>query len=112
MQSRAIKERDKGRLMNPRDIKRRANAIRKAMTGEAHYDRKYKDLRVADLLIVLEDDNYHSEEVVLEALATLDYYKIVEACELEVEQDKAECLTDELSERRAKLMEAINKGDK
>lgn len=111
MQGRTIKERDKGRIMNPRDIKRRANAIRKAMTGEAYYDRKYKDLRVADLLIVLEDDNYHSEEVVLEALATLDYYKIVEACELEVEQDKAECLTDELSERRAKLMEAINKGE-
>lgn len=59
MQSRTIKERDKGRLMNPRDIKRRANAIRKAMTGEPLYDRKYKDLRVADLLIVLEDDNYH-----------------------------------------------------
>ena len=97
--------------MNPRDIKRRANAIRKAMTGEAYYDRKYKDLRVADLLIVLEADNYHSEEVVLEALATLDYTSIVEACKLEVEQDKAECLTDELSERRAKLMETINKGE-
>lgn len=97
--------------MNPRDIKRRANAIRKCMTGEPLYDRKYKDLRVADLLIVLEDDNYHSEEVVLETLATLDYYKIVEACKLEVEQDTAECLTDELSERRAKLMEAINKGE-
>lgn len=105
------KERDKGRLMNPRDIKRRANAIRKAMTGEPLYDRKYKDLRVADLLIVLEDDNYHSEGVVLEALATLDYYKIIEACELEVEQDKAECLVDELSERRAKLMKTINKGE-
>jgi len=97
--------------MNPRDIKRRANAIRKAMTGEAYYDRKYKNLRVADLLIVLEEDNYHSEEVVLEALATLDYASIVEACKLEVEQDKEECLTDELSERRAKLMEAINKGE-
>lgn len=97
--------------MNPRDIRRRANAIRRAMTGEPLYDRKYKNLRVADLLIVLEDDNYHSEEVVLEALATLDYYKIVEACELEVEQDKAGCLTDELSERRAKLMETINKGE-
>ena len=45
--------------MNPRDIKRRANAMRKALTGEAYYDRKYKDLRVADLLIILEDDNYH-----------------------------------------------------
>ena len=45
--------------MNPRDIKRRANAIRRAMTGEPYYDRKYKNLRVADLLIVLEDENYH-----------------------------------------------------
>ena len=96
--------------MNPREIKRRANAIRKCMTGEAYYDRKYKDLRVADLLLVLEDDNYHSEEVVLEALATLDYYKIVEACEIEVEQSKSECLTDDLSERRLKLINNINKG--
>lgn len=98
--------------MNPRDIKRRANVIRKAMTGEAYYDRKYKNLRVADLLIVLEDDNYHSEEVVLEALATLNYASIVEACKLEVEQDTAGRLTYGLSERRTKLMETINKGDK
>lgn len=47
--------------MNPREIKRRANAIRKSLTGEAYYDRKYKGLRVADLLIVLEDDNYHDD---------------------------------------------------
>ena len=47
--------------MNPREIKRRANAIRKSLTGEAYYDRKYKDLRVADLLIVLEDDNHHND---------------------------------------------------
>lgn len=47
--------------MNPRDIKRRAREIRKAMTGEAYYDRKYKDLRVADLLLVLEDDNQHDD---------------------------------------------------
>ena len=96
--------------MNPRDIKRRANAIRKCMTGEHYYDRKYKDLRVADLLLVLEDDNYHSEEVVLEALASMDYYKIVEACELEVAQSKEESLTDELYQRRIKLINEINKG--
>jgi hypothetical protein len=47
--------------MNPRDIKRRARVIRKAMTGEAYYDRKYKNLRVADLLLVLEDDNQHDD---------------------------------------------------
>lgn len=60
--------------MNPRDIKRRANTIRKAMTGEAYYDHKYKDLRVADLLIVLEDDNYHDD------VATI--IKIIEGEEL------------------------------
>ena len=97
--------------MNPRDIKRRANAIRKATTGEPLYDRKYKDLRVADLLIVLENDNYHSEEVVLEALASMDYASIIEACKLEVEEDTAGYLTYGLSERRAELMETINKGE-
>lgn len=99
--------------MNPRDIKRRANAIRKCLVegAEHYYDRKYKDLRVADLLIVLEDDNYHSEEVVLEALASMDYASIIEACKLEVERDTAGRLTYELSERRAKLMETINKGE-
>lgn len=61
MQDRTTKERDKRGLMNPREIKRRANAIRKSLTGEPLYDRKYKDLRVADLLIVLEDDNYHDD---------------------------------------------------
>ena len=49
--------------MNPREIKRGANAIRKCFIegAEHYYDRKYKDLRVADLLIVLEDDNYHDD---------------------------------------------------
>lgn len=99
--------------MNPRDIKRRANAIRKCLVegAEHYYDKKYKNLRVADLLIVLEDDNYHSEEVVLEAIASMDYTSIVEACKLEVEQDTAGRLTYGLSERRAKLMETINKGE-
>lgn len=97
--------------MNPRDIKRTANAIRKCMTGEHYYDKKYKNLRVADLLLVLEDDNYHSEEVILEALATLDYYKIIEACKLEVEQAEAGSLTPELAERRAKLLGEIIQGE-
>lgn len=109
--------------MNPRDIKRRANAIRKCLIDGAthYYDRKYKDLRVADLLLVLEDDNYHSEEVVLEALATLDYYFIVEACRLEVEHDKISemdfedkdraRLSDENYERRRKLLNKMEKGE-
>lgn len=97
--------------MDYKDITRRADAIRKCMTSEAYYDRKYKDLKVADLLLVLEDDNYHSEEVVLEALASLDYYNIIEACELEVEQDRAGCLTEKLGERRRKLLENMDKGE-
>ena len=93
--------------MNPRDIKRRANAIRKAMTGEAYYDRKYKDLRVADLLIVLEDENYHTEETILEALATLNYQYILEACKIETEESEGEYLTEELSDRRRELDKKI-----
>ena len=95
--------------MNPREIKKQANATRRAMAGEAYYDRKYKDLRVADLLLVLEENNYHSEEVVLEALASLNYYKIVEACQLEVAQYKEGKLTDELYKRRLQLIDGINK---
>lgn len=95
--------------MNPRDIKRRANSVRKCLIegAEHYYDKKYKNLRVADLLIVLEADNYHSEEVVLEALATLDYTSIVEACKLEVEQNTAGRLTYGLSERRQKLLKRM-----
>lgn len=93
--------------MTPQKIKKMANALRKCRTGESYYDKKYKDLRVADLLLVLEDENYHTEESILEALATLDYYLIVEACQLEVEQDKTEYLTEELSERRQALDKKI-----
>ena len=107
--------------MNPRDIKRRANAIRKCRTGEAYYDRKYKDLRVADLLLVLEDDNYHSEETILEAIATLDYYDILEACKIEVARDELSelpyehegraRLSEELYERQRKLNDKIRRGE-
>lgn len=107
--------------MNPRDVKRRANAIRKAITGEAYYDRKYKDLRVADLLLVLEDENYHTEETILEALANLDYYKIVEACKLEVEREALSELdyddkdyaerSEQLHQRHMKLINQLRKGE-
>lgn len=98
--------------MKPKDIKRLASNIRKCRVGESYYDKKYKDLSVADLLLVLEDENYHTEETIIEALATLDYYKILEACKIEVEQDKSEYITEELSERLQKLDKAIRKGDK
>ena len=103
--------------MNPTELKRKADVIRKCMTGEHYYDTRYKDLKVADLLLVLEDENYHTEETILEALATIDYYKILEACEIEVAQYKAYELpyekmgevSDALHERLRKLDKEIRK---
>lgn len=107
--------------MNSRDVKRCANSIRHAMTGEHYYDRKYKDLRVADVLLVLEDENYHIEETILEALASLDYYKVVEACKLEVEREALSELdygnkdyaerSEQLYQRHMKLINQLSKGE-
>ena len=95
--------------MTPQKIKKMANSIRKCLIDGAthYYDEKYKDLKVADLLLVLEDENYHTEESILEALALVDYNLILEACEIEVEQSKSDYLTDELSERRQALDKKI-----
>ena len=95
--------------MTPEKVKSMANSIRNCLyDGATHYyDKKYKDLKVADLLLVLEDENYHTEESILEALATLNYYLIVEACEIEVEESKSDHLTEELSKRRQELDKKI-----
>ena len=100
--------------MTPEKIKKMANSIRKCLyDGATHYyDEKYEDLKVADLLLVLEDENYHTEESILEALATLDYNLIVEACEIEVEQSKSDHLTEELSKRRQELDKKIRSYEK
>ena len=93
--------------MTPQKIKKMANSLRKCRTGESYYDRKYKDLKVADLLLVLEDENYHTEESIVEALALADYNLILEACEIEVEQSKSDYLTEELDKRRQALDKKI-----
>ena len=93
--------------MTPQKTKEMANSIRKCRTGESYYDKKYKDLKVADLLLVLEDENYHTEETILEALATLNYQYILEACKIEIEESEGEYLTDDLSDRRQELDEKI-----
>ena len=90
-----------------KDIKRHADSIRKCMTGKHYYDKNYKDLSVADLLLVLEDENYHTEETLLEALAHMRYYDIVEACKLVVEQDEAEHVSETFFERRRELDKRI-----
>lgn len=64
-----------------------------------YYDR-YKGLSVADLLYQLEDDNYHTEETLLEALAHKDYNLIVKVCKIIIEQDKEGSLTPELAKDR------------
>lgn len=90
-----------------KDIKRHADSIRKCMTGEHYYDKNYKDLSVADLLLVLEDENWHTEETLLEALAHMRYYDTVEACKLVVEQDESEYVSETFFERRRKLDKRI-----
>lgn len=93
--------------MNPRDIKRQANAIRKCRTGEAYYDRKYKDLRVADLLLVLEDENWHTEETLIEALVQMDYYAMVELCKIIVKHEEVGYLPSDLYERVHEIDEKL-----
>lgn len=95
---------------NIKHIKDMANVIRYGLQGE-HYYEKYKDISVADLLLVLEDENYHDQEVIIEACVSLDYGAIIEACDIAGEHNKAEELTTELGERRKKLVEALRRGD-
>lgn len=93
--------------MTPQKIKKMANALRKCRTGEHYYDKQYKDLSVADLLLVLEDENWHTEETLVEALAHMAYADMVEACKLVVEQDEAELLPEDFFERRRELDKKI-----
>lgn len=95
--------------MKPSEIKKKANKLRKFMTGEHYYDKTYKDLKVADLLLVLEDENYHTEETILEALTTLNYEYIKEACELEIEESGDYC-SDAMLEHRDMLDKKIREG--
>lgn len=87
-------------------IKNMANAIRYSNGGKSFYE-NYKDLSVADLLLVLEDENYHSEETIIEALVSLDYGAIAEAIDIASEHFKKGELTPELYERRSKLDKAL-----
>ena len=91
-------------------IKDMANVIRYGNRGKSYYE-KYKDISVADLLLVLEDENYHDQEVIIEACVSLDYGAIIEACDIASEHDKVGELTTELGERRKKLAEALRKGE-
>ena len=83
-------------------IKDMANVIRYGNGGSSYYER-YKDISVADLLLVLEDENYHDQETIIEALVSLDYGAIEEAIDIASEHFKKGELTSELSERRNKL---------
>lgn len=83
---------------------------RLARAGRGGYYARYKGLTVFDLLKCLEDENFHTEETLVEALVSMDYNKIIEACKILLEQDAAGCLTDELYKRRAKLDGEIRNG--
>lgn len=87
---------------NIKHVKNMANVIRYGNGGKSYYE-IYKDLSVADLLLVLEDENYHDQETIVEALVSLDYGAILEAIDIASEHFKKEKLTPELYERRCKL---------
>lgn len=89
-------------------IKGMASVIRYNNGGKSYYE-IYKDLSVADLLLVLEDENYHSCETIVEALVSLDYGLIESAIAIAYEHYESGYLTDELSERRAKLDKVLRK---
>lgn len=87
-------------------IKDMANVIRYGNGGKSFYE-NYKDLSVADLLLVLEDENYHSEETIIEALVSLDYEAIKEAVSIANGHFADGQLTQSLYERRTKLDKAL-----
>ena len=66
---------------------------------------------MSDLLLVLEEENYHDEETIIEACVSLDYGAIIEACNIASEHCKLGELTTELGERRRKLVGALRKGE-
>lgn len=94
-----------------KEIKKHADNIRKSMTGKHYYDKQYKDLSVADLLLVLEDENWHTEETLVEALAHMAYSDMIEACKLVVEQDETDLLPEDFFERRRALDKKIREGE-
>lgn len=91
---------------NIKHIKNMANAIRYGNGGSSYYE-KYKDISVADLLLVLEDENYHDQETIIEACVSLDYGAIIEACAIAYEHCKAGELTTELGDRRRALIKQL-----
>ena len=93
-----------------KQLKEMAKALRKGRENH-YYIQKYGDLSVADLLLVLEDNNYHSEETIIEALATLDYPLIVEAVDIAEGHFKDGQLTPSLHERRTRLDRVIREGE-
>ncbi len=82
------------------DLLKRAKSLKSHRTG-GWYLENYDDITLADLLLVLEDDNWHTAETILECLATQNWYGLVEACKILVEQEeKGDISTENLYEIR------------
>lgn len=93
--------------MTSEQIRENAKNIRVGLIFPHPYDEKYGDLKVADLLLVLEDNNLHTSETILTALATLDIDLIAQACEILVEQNKQGHLASDLYAKRQQLRKEI-----
>ena len=95
-----------------RNIKKAAKEQVKMRENRGYYCEKYGDMSLAGLLLTLENENFHSEEVLLECIAHMDYCAIVDMCKVIVEQDKAGYLTPELGARRDAIIKTLRKYDK
>lgn len=86
-----------------------AREIRAGFSSEHphRYDKNFGDLSVADLLLVLEDINYHTSETILTALATTDIDLITRACKILVEQSRTGHLSPDLYDKRRQLDKEI-----
>lgn len=91
-----------------KDMKRRGESLKKGRESH-YYIRKYDDVSVADILLVLEDENWHTAETLLETIAHMDYYGMLEACKLILEHDEKGHFTDDMYKRQKEIDDRMRK---
>lgn len=81
----------------------RINKNLKENRSEHYYVESYDDYTVADLLLTLEDENFHTCESLVEAMCALDSTNIVKLCEILIRQHENGGLSDEDYELRKQI---------
>ncbi len=79
-------------------FKNRAESLKKGRLGGGWYGENYNDITLADLLFILEDDNWHVEETIVECLATQNYSGLLVACGAVLAREQKGFLPQSISE--------------